>query len=77
MPQKHYIVETRATTTRIYYVAADNEKAAEAKACNMAPAHEEDTNEETISITPDAAAAPAPRRRQLRPPLGPLPAPTE
>ncbi len=45
-----WCVETRATVTRTYFVDAPDEKAAEAASCKLAPAHEEDTNEETLTI---------------------------
>lgn len=50
-----WIVRTRATVDKIYYVEANNEKEAEAKSCDMQPDHEEDVNEETMSIVVDRA----------------------
>lgn len=47
---KKWMVQTRATVTRHYYVDADNEKEAEEKSCGQPFDHEEDQNEETMSI---------------------------
>jgi hypothetical protein len=49
-------VETRVTSTRIYFVEADNEKEAEAASGEAQPEHEEEVNEETISISEVEAA---------------------
>jgi hypothetical protein len=46
-----WCVVTRATVTRTYFVDAPDEKAAEAASCRLAPVGEEDTNEETMTIT--------------------------
>lgn len=46
-----YLVMTRGTVIRHRYVEADNEKEAEAKSVDAAIEHEEDENEETLSIT--------------------------
>lgn len=50
-----YRVETRATVRRVYIVVAKDEKDAEQKSCNIRCDHEEDENEETISILEDDA----------------------
>ena len=53
-----WIVETRVTQRRTYYVTADNEKEAEAKTCGDVQAEwEEDENEETMSIVLDESTA--------------------
>lgn len=43
-----WIVETRATVRRTYYVEADNEKDAIAKSVSASPEIDEDENEETM-----------------------------
>jgi len=48
---KKWLVETRVTQRRQYFVEAENEKEAEAKSCDASSFHEEDENEETMSIT--------------------------
>jgi len=45
-----YRVVTRATVIRHRYVEADNPKAAEAASATAPISHEEDENEETLSI---------------------------
>lgn len=50
-----WIVETRVSARRVYYVEAANEKEAEAKSCDMQPDLDEDIYEETMSIVLDAA----------------------
>lgn len=46
-----YLVQTRCTVIRHRYVEADNEKEAEVKSCDAPIDHEEDENEETLSVT--------------------------
>jgi hypothetical protein len=48
---KHWQVETRAIVRRYYYVDAEDEKSAEAASCDTTCDHEEDTDEETLTIT--------------------------
>lgn len=48
---KRWMVETRATVNRTYFVDAENEKDAEAKSCDAQPDLDEDENEETMNIT--------------------------
>ncbi len=48
--QRKWRVVTRAIVERHYLVTAENEKAAEAASCDATPDHEEDENEETMSI---------------------------
>lgn len=48
---KKWLVETRVTQRRQYFVEAENEKEAETKSCDASSFHEEDENEETMSIT--------------------------
>ncbi len=58
-----WIVETRVTRICRYRVEADDEKGAEAATVDAEPEHEEDENEETLSIVPERSAARSPRRR--------------
>lgn len=51
MKQK-WLVETRATVIRHRYVMAENPKEAEELSCSARIVHEEDENEETITVTP-------------------------
>lgn len=46
----HWRVETRVTVKRVYFVSALNEKEAEGNSIFTAPSHEEDENEETMSV---------------------------
>lgn len=48
--KKKWLVETRATVRRSYYVEGIDEKEAEAASCDTTCDHEEDTNEETTTI---------------------------
>lgn len=48
---KRYMVETRATVRRFYFVDAASEKDAIAKSCNIGATSEEDQDEETLSVT--------------------------
>lgn len=48
---KRWMVETRATINRTYFVDAENEKDAEAASCNADADLDEEINEETMSIT--------------------------
>lgn len=52
---KRWRVETKATVVRHRYVEAENEKEAEAKSCQAGIDYEEDIDEETMSITEEAA----------------------
>jgi hypothetical protein len=47
---KKWIVETRVTLTRQYRVEAENQKEAEQESIGAEPEHEEEVNEETLSI---------------------------
>lgn len=47
---KWWIVETRATVARTYWVEAESEKEAIAKSTYLSPDHEEDVDEETLSV---------------------------
>jgi hypothetical protein len=55
---KRWEVRTRATVIRFYYVDADDEKSAEAASCDTTSDHEEDENEETMTITEIVDEAP-------------------
>lgn len=44
-------IERRATVWRYYEVIADSEEEAKEKSSDIEPSHEEDDDEETISIT--------------------------
>ena len=48
---KKWMIETRTTVRRSYIVTAENEKEAEMLALGVPMDHEEDENEETMSIT--------------------------
>jgi len=48
---KRWMVETRATVNRTYFVDAENAKDAEAATCNVQPDLDEDENEETMNIS--------------------------
>jgi hypothetical protein len=54
---KKWTIETRVTLTRYYRVEAENEKDAEAASVGAEPEHEEEMNEETLSIVPYQEAA--------------------
>lgn len=60
---KRWMVETRVIVNRTYFVDAEDEKDAEAASCNADADLDEETNEETISITEvptdDSAIPPA------------------
>jgi hypothetical protein len=47
---KRWRVETRATIARIYFVTAPHERAAAAASIDAQPEHEEELDEETMSI---------------------------
>jgi hypothetical protein len=47
-----WTVETRATVRRVYEVEAPDEKSAIAATVDLVSDHEEDENEETMSVTP-------------------------
>ena len=53
--KKRYRVETRAIVLRFRYVVAHDEKEAEALSISARITHEEDENEETISIVEELA----------------------
>lgn len=48
---KKWLVETRAVVHRQYFVDAEDEKSAEAASCDTTCDHEEDDDEETMTIT--------------------------
>lgn len=48
---KRWMVETRVTLNRTYFVSADNEKEAEIEACDATADLEEVVNEETMTIS--------------------------
>jgi len=55
---KKWLVETRAIVRRQYFVDAEDEKSAEAASCDTTCDHEEDDDEETMTITEITAKEP-------------------
>lgn len=52
MTKQWWKVETQATVRRQYEVFAESEKEAEAISVDSSPDHEEDMQEETMSVVP-------------------------